>query len=41
MIRFRFPEEKDAILHYAKLLENNNIENIIQNGITSPEDAST
>ena len=40
MIKFRFPEEKDALLHYAKTLENKKVEQILHNdGISSSEEA--
>ncbi len=40
MIRFRFPEEKDALLHYAKTLENKEVEQILHNDeINSSEEA--
>jgi len=40
MIRFRFPEEKDALLHYAQKLENKKVEKILHNdGISSSEEA--
>ncbi len=40
MIKFRFHQEKDALLHYAKLLENKKVEKILHNnGINSSEEA--
>ena len=40
MIKFRFPQEKDALLHYAKILENKKVEKILQGeGVRSPEEA--
>jgi len=40
MIRYRFPEEKEALLHYAITLENKKVEEILHgDGIKSPEEA--
>ncbi|PUA30618.1 MAG: hypothetical protein B0W54_09145 [Cellvibrio sp. 79] len=40
MITYLNTKEKDALLHYAKILENQKIENILKNdGIKSTEDA--
>lgn len=40
MIHFRFPEEKDALLHYAKTLKSKEVEQILHNdGISSSEEA--
>lgn len=40
MINFRFPEEKDALLHYAKTLVNKKVERILHNdGISSSQEA--
>lgn len=40
MIKFRFPEEKEALRHYAKTLNNTNIEAILQNdGIKTSDEA--
>lgn len=40
MIKFRFAEEKGALLHYTKALDNKRVEEIIQgDGVRSPEDA--
>ena len=32
MIEYKFPEEKDILFHYAELLNNDNIKNILSNG---------
>lgn len=40
MIKFRFPEEKNALLHYAKTLGNRKVEKILHSdGIQSSEEA--
>lgn len=40
MIKFRSPEEKEAVRHYAKVLNNKNIESILKNdGIKTPGEA--
>lgn len=40
MIKFRFPEEKEALLHYTKALNNPKIKTILQSGgIKTPEEA--
>ena len=40
MINYRDTKEKDALLHYAKILANQKVETILQNdGIKSTEDA--
>ena len=39
-IQFRFPEEKQALLHYAKILGNKQIEQILSNeGAKNPNEA--
>ncbi len=40
MIRFRFPEEKQALLHYAQILGNKTIEEILLNeGVRTSNEA--
>jgi hypothetical protein len=39
MIKFRFPEEKEALHHYANVLDNKTVENVLHDGIRSTEDA--
>lgn len=40
MIKFRFSQERDALLHYAKILGNNRIEKILNgDGLKSPNEA--
>lgn len=41
MISYRFPEEKEIILHYAKLLKDSITENIINKGEVSNSDEAT
>ena len=38
MISYRFPEEKEIILHYAKFLKDSTTENIINKGEVSNSD---
>ncbi len=38
MISYRFPEEKEIVLHYAKLLKDSITENIINKGEVSNSD---
>lgn len=35
MIRYRFPEEREFVLHYVKKLERKDVENIIDKGCVS------
>lgn len=39
MIKFRAPEERQILLHYAGRLNNNKIEDLLNEGLQSPTDA--